>query len=196
MQVQYYEDGFDSDILTVRPIMLVVHTSYNPLNGLNDIAIIRFAAETFPLNNVVSIDFEAQDPSAIGFVAGFGEDSTGTISRIPLRVAQTVVECTDEILESSDSHICASDPNVRMCAGQNGGGLCIETDEKRLLVCDVKWTFTTSSFLINFIFRLELCLVFAVVVYLDSRLDSQAFKVRKASCLCLYCNLVVAVSLL
>lgn len=134
--MQYYEDGFDSDILTVRPIMLVVHTSYNPLTGLNDIALIRFAAETFPLNNVLAIEFGAQDASAVGFVAGFGEDSTGTISRIPLRVAQTIVECTDEVLESSESHICASDANVRMCAGQNGGGLCIEAGGKRSLVCD------------------------------------------------------------
>lgn len=85
--------------------------------------------------------FGPQDLSTVGFVAGFGEDSTGTISRIPLRVEQTVVACTDVILDSSESHICASDAGVRMCAGQNGGGLFIETRRQRSLVCDVGCTF-------------------------------------------------------
>lgn len=100
---------------------------YDPDTRQNDLAVVLFKTNIFPLLNVIVVTKELAPTTGAAFLAGFGFTSAESTlpNTIPLLANHTVQACAAPILaQRTPTHLCAlaTAPAV-VCPGDNGSGL-------------------------------------------------------------------------
>lgn len=110
-----------ADSIYVQPM----HT-FNSQSFEDDLALVIFPHNSFPMDNVIPIALNAPTASASVFVAGYGFDSATSITplMVPLLASLTMsIGCTDAVA-ATGSHFCALVNNpAALWPGDNGAGL-------------------------------------------------------------------------
>lgn len=137
VQAGYYRNRvaadrfFRADSIYVQPIQLFVDGALD-----FDLAIVIFAANSFPLANVIPI--AARTPTTgDAFVAGYGFQNAAAVepSLLPLLAPLTVAAACTDAVNATESHFCATTvtPAV-LCLGDNGAGIYRVVENRNELV--------------------------------------------------------------
>lgn len=127
---------YDGDMAVVanqrraNSIWIQPMSGYDPETRLNDIAVVVFRADIFPVLNVIPVRQAAAPETGAASFAGWGfvaGDSTQA-SRQPLLAAHTLQTCAADFGQSA-SHLCALavSPAV-VCSGDVGNGLWLPVE--------------------------------------------------------------------
>lgn len=108
------------DSTYIQPIQ-----SFESVTFQNDLAVIQFAANSFPVSNVIPIAI-ATPTSGEAFLAGYGfiNATSEEPNLLPLLAPHTVLAACSETVNGTETHFCAqaTAPAV-VCPGDNGAGL-------------------------------------------------------------------------
>lgn len=110
--------------------------SFDVSTFANDVAVLQFATNVFPLANVIAISAAAPAVSDAAALASFGFTAPGSLVpvQIPNVSRQTIATCTT-VVNATASHFCALATGTSVvCGGDNGSGLYTGDGAARRLV--------------------------------------------------------------
>lgn len=108
--------------------------SFDVATFANDLAVLQFSTDVFPLANVIPISLTP--PTGAAAVASFGFTAPGSLvpSQIPQVSEQSIATCVDA-LKVTPTHVCATAQGTSVvCSGANGAGLYAGEGDQRVLV--------------------------------------------------------------
>lgn len=110
--------------------------SFEVATFANDVAVLQFTTNVFPLANIILVSSAAPAQAAVAALASFGFTAPGSLVpvQIPNISQQTIAPCTS-VLNHTASHFCALASGTSVvCGGDNGSGLYTGAGAARRLV--------------------------------------------------------------